>query len=194
MINLIITPKQIEELGAALAQGFTEQLGVITSEESISRLARNIYSSFKANETEAQDLSHVFTGLGENVGKSLGEGLNSAIDTLGLSKKTELITKEINKGIEPGLDELVQVTTLKIDLLRTNIQKMFSETIRDTTLSALPWIVLSAAVTTAVPLFVLYVYHRAKRNMEQEKLEKTSIQKKMLPVIPYTLERYSPIL
>lgn len=205
-----MTPKQAEEIGSSFAQGFTKEWRAITSEESIYTLAQNIYSAFKTEETENQSNSTLFTGLGDRVAKALGDEVNSGysvfVDKLNLSEKTSLITKEVNKGIDSGLDELVQATTLKIQgslkrlrettsqemqLFQADTQKIFSDTIRETTLTALPWIALTGAVAVGVPLLVLYVYHRAKRDMEREEVV---IRKKVVTSVPKMIKQYSQLL
>lgn len=205
MLNLIITPKQAEDIGASFAQGFTNEWSKITSEESIHTLAQNIYSGLKDKETDDQSTSPLFAGLGDGVGKALGDEVNSGYDVfmnkLNPSEKTSSIMQEVNKGLDSGLDELVRSTTLKIQgslknlrettseeirLLQADAQKMF----RESTLAALPWIALTAAVAVGVPLLVLYVYHRAKRDMEQEEV----IRKKTTMFVPRIIKPYGPIL
>lgn len=205
LTNLVISNKQAEELGASLIGGMIRELNEsptgFLSEEGISKLVQNILFGATEGIDEYADNSP-FVGLGNKTANLLSPEFNAGYKTfltkINISKKVASLLSEVKKGLTAELDEFAETTTLKIresvyketELLQEHIQKLSNKTFREVTLAALPWIALTTAVLVGVPLTVLYIYHRAKRNMDREKVECPAMKKRSIDPKQYRISPY----
>jgi hypothetical protein len=190
-------------LGSSVIQGAVQQLNEspLLSKESIEVLVKNILLGSEKGIDEYAKTSPL-AGIGNRTASVLAPEFNSGyqifIDSVDLPKKIKVIVGSVKKVLTTEINELTDTTTQKIEesmgKVRDTVSKESEKLFRDVTLSALPWIALTGAVVVGVPLIIIYIYHRAKRNMEQEKSESIPIKRKVVnPVMPM-LTNYSQFL
>ncbi|MBX9924201.1 MAG: hypothetical protein K2Y01_08840 [Rhabdochlamydiaceae bacterium] len=214
MLSALISKQQIEELGSSLGSSVIgsaiEELNKspILSENSISKLVQNILFGAESSIDEFADTSP-FAGLGNRTANMLSPEFNALyntfLDKVNLPEKTSQLVQEVKKGLTKELDEFTATTTLKIeeslnkvresayketDMLQEHVQKLSSKTFREVTLTALPWIALTGAVIVGVPLAILYIYHRAKKNLDREEVSTVPTKKKPINPIQNRMSPY----
>jgi hypothetical protein len=205
---LSYVPKEaIEAAARSFVKGFVDELNTsrILSKETIATLMNNLLSGAKdgidkftkplpplkgasfpkissfLKTLPSKNISVNDVGASEKLANLFGDEFNSGYKAF--TKKVQIGSK-----IEGLFDELTPKTTAAINTVieesikktRESISKESEQLFRELTLSALPWIALTGAVAIGVPLLVLYVYHRAKRNLDCEKKHRPFLQSQEL--------------
>ncbi len=157
-----------------------------------------INATDKAEKLFKQALDKVSQTSGQNIGDKVGSNINEFITSslkgvnlanitkfagdeftaawdqgfqnLNMTARINLLREEITPAIHSFMKGVRENTIEEMDLIRDDIQKMFTNATKDAVLETLPWALLGIALTTAIPLGIVYFYYKMKHNIGKPKL------------------------
>lgn len=146
------------------------------------------FADIAKNAFEATDWS------GSGVGSNMGGGVNDFFHHLMTEANMKDITGDFMKEISDAFKEGVTKIDMKgnmehlatefddgmgvfrenfieqLDLFRGDVQSLFANMARDTTLKMLPWVALGSAILIGTPLLTHYAYKKAVHNIGRPQL------------------------
>lgn len=162
---------------AAITQGLFGGTGDAV-EKAVENAFTRATTSFQAKDFGAdtgarinKELGHFWdtldlTGNANRASGEFKEAFQAGIKNIGLAENIGLAGDEIGEGLGVFRKRFFN----EIDGFRVDIQEIFSNSARDTTLKMIPWIASGVFMVAAAPLSALYIYNKAKHNIGRPKL------------------------
>lgn len=96
----------------------------------------------------------------------VNDAFTVGIENVNFAEKIKLAADEIGEGMQAFREAGVK----EVELFRHDVQQIFANIARDTTLKMIPWIALGGAVLIGTPLLTMYVYKKAVHNIGRPQL------------------------
>lgn len=129
-------------------------------------------------------------GAGSEVGTGINDFLRYFVQDVNMKTVTGDFMGEVSDAFKEGVTKMDMAGNMhhlgsefdegmsvfrknfftQVDLFREDIQNIFSNMARDTTLKTLPWVALGGAVLIGTPLLTMYVYKKAVHNIGRPQL------------------------
>lgn len=154
-------------IGKSLAENF-KKLGS-EFENNLGISGSNVGNRF------GHELDGVFNGFWDKVNlkgntlrftNELNDAFTTGIKNANFAEKIKLAADEIGEGMK----EFRTAGVREVDAFRSDIQEIFANVARDTTLKMIPWIALGGAILAGTPLLVMYIYKKTVYNIGRPRL------------------------
>ncbi|MBS0629673.1 MAG: AAA family ATPase [Verrucomicrobia bacterium] len=123
--------------------------------------------------------------MGSGVGTGINDFLRRLVQDINMKTVTGDFIKEISDAFKEGVTKIDMAGNMdhlgrefnaglgvfrgnffkELDLFRSDIQSIFTNMARDTTIKTLPWLALGGAIFIGTPLLTLYLYKKAVHNI-----------------------------
>ncbi len=129
-------------------------------------------------------------GVGSEIGTGINDFLRNAVKDVNMKTITGDFMNEASDAFKEGVTKVDMAGNMnhlasefdagmgvfrenffkQLDLFRGDVQSIFANMARDTTLKTLPWIALGGAVLIGTPLATMYIYKKAVHNIGRPQL------------------------